>query len=357
MKLSPLDLLTKAGPSIPNAILEQLTKAKETFAKRSGPYLRWFPDTDPDDNELVFPSALGGDKNTATKSLVDFTEGLGVIAGNPNCGKSSLIISLIHGLISQQNDVVVVDISYDDGYNYRYLQHMCHLTGLVYSEVSNYNLLNAKKKTLYDEADKFLRSLVTEEKFFIFGPSLKVQDGELDITLRLDHLSHLPALFTYLRKIYPDKKVVVFLDALNDIVFDGQATSDLSKDDAMITTLSKSAIQNSLIVFASTHLRKNKDDISIEDIKGSKSLEYATKVVYIVRNLRKETNEDIVQVNVSGYYIDPLIIQIPKSKVSTFQSNLVFGIDSPRCRLYPVSLEDYNKVNQSFQNYLKYKIK
>jgi len=357
MKLSPLETFEKAKGNLSNAIIGELEKARIAFSKRSGPYLKWFPDIDPDDNALVFPSLYGDDKNTVTKSLVDFTEGLGVIAGNPNAGKSSVIISLIHGLLSQQNDVVVVDISYDDGYSYRYLQHLCFLTGLVYSEVSNYSLLSPEKKQVYDKADKHLKSIIQSETFYLFGPSLKVDTEERPITLRVDQLSHIPSLFTFLRKIHPDKKIVVFIDALNDIVFDSVANSDLTKDDMVITTLSKSCIENKLVCMLSTHLRKNKDDISIEDIKGSKTLEYATKVVYLVRNMRREGVENCPKVNINGYLIDPLILQVAKSKVSSFQTNIVFGIDSSRCRLYPVTLEDYNKVNKDFYNYLKYKTK
>lgn len=353
MRKSPAESIEAYFPHISAAISKEFDTAYKYYSKRKGPALRWFNDTDPYDNDLVFPQEdFGTGKPTLTKCLTDYVEGILIVAGNPNAGKSSLIISMIHGVLRGQEDTIVIDCTLDDGYKYRFLQHICNLSGLIYSEVSNHSLLTGQKKENFEKAYDEFQDRVKNQRLFTISNILDITTPEGDYKLHLSSLSHIIALQEIFRKMFPNKKIVLFIDALNNIKYDGPPANSMEKAEAITDALSKSSEVNEVLTVVTSHLRKNGGDINIEDLKGNNTLEYGAKAVWIVRNFTKEKAKDAPTTTVSGKTVSIFTIQYPKSKVSSWQGNMHYAMDSATCRIYPITLAEYKDTEHWFNNYL-----
>lgn len=335
-----------------NHFKKKLDSVEKKLTERNGPNLLWMEEFE-DDSEIVMPSHdLSTGLPTWSRTLNDFTAGLAVLASQPNHGKSTVLISLMVGLLNLNDDVIVVDLSFDDPEEKRYTQLICCLSGLTYQRVSSLGGLTEQERDRYENARDQIKEWIDLEKYWPFSGG---EDFQFDksISVTVQDQSQIENLMEDIRKQYPTKKIVFFIDAYNDI--ESRNTDDYIGMDKSIISLKKCAIANEIMCFMAAHVRKpdsrshKRGRLNLDDIKGSKGLEFASIWAAVLINEWKQNALALPLTIERGGITYPVIaIEPQKSKVSGWTRTMFYLLDEYRCRILPLRRDEFRVVDANY---------
>lgn len=325
--------------SLYGLIVEQETK---NFS-RSGPFLQWSQELQ-DDSQYFEPDWEKWSTGTPTLSrvLTNYEVGIGIIAGEPNHGKSTQIIQMMCDLARCNTDknIRIVDLSLDDEFGKRYTQMVCNLTGLKYTKIAQAGSMTQDELEVYNKGRDQVMKWVEEARYIPMLPfhtmSKKNKEG-----LRTFQLTSFQALLTcmgILRKKWPNDYIVIFIDALQDLDFEGD---DFTAQAKALKSLHDGCLKYNIMCPCSAHVKKiqHKDLITKNDIFGSKKLEYICKWIAILVNEELDDREDQkLRITRNGIEYPVVRLNITKSKVSEIGQTFCIGLlERGCCRIHPVT--------------------
>lgn len=207
-----------------------------------------------------------------------------MIAGHTNHGKTSLLMSMVAGLLSSNPDLMVIDFSIDDPCIKRYSQYTAILASLPINSVMNAKrvLVTPEEISSHTTAVATMTSWVNSDRLQVYEAMSFDGDNFKD----QNRISFISETVIAARAKYPKRKIIFVVDALNDVMFDkGNVFSELDREESQVKSLQKLAIGTDTIWISSTHLRKNMGRRpSLEDLKGNSYLAYRATVVIGVYN-------------------------------------------------------------------------
>jgi hypothetical protein len=152
-------------------------------------------------------------------------------------------------------------------------------------------------------------------------------------------------LLRSVREQYPNKKIVVFLDAWNNLDMSGhKSSSDISQANHYLGKLQEEVNELGIMFMISAHLRKmeRKARPTLDDIKGTSDMQYHVVWAGIVVNeLKERTLKDPLVHRVQDTLYPVLVIENVKNKVSTVDGDLMYVLNSGRCGLTPLHHVEY----------------
>lgn len=335
-------------------------KVRERMGKRTGPPILYLEEHE-DDTKLRFPTRDYADGiNTMSAATTDLTEGLAWIAGLPNAGKSTLFINMICGILKQNPTAMVLDFAFDDGKDKRYQQLMACLTGLTYQHITTKMDLTDEQIAAKLAADELLNQWIDEERLRIFEPEDEIvtANGEVKDVIMAQPKNTL-AQIRIAREEYPDRKIVVILDAINDFVLTQHRDGEYSAMTNVIGELKSTCKKLNVIIWINGHLTKSapRGSEDLSNIKGSNSGSYGASWGGIVTNdfLSNPVTSPMVYETEDGRLIPVVFISIPKNKCSQFRDPLIYAIDSFRCQLIPLTRFKYEEYLTLYQGLIREK--
>jgi hypothetical protein len=198
------------------------------------------------------------------------------------------------------------------------------------------------------EADTTLDSWVEKDRIRFYEPIEQVYNhqGKL-VEVNYRRLSNILSAITAARVSYPKRKIVVTIDAWNNIqneIPNGN-TSELNTINEQLAKFQAQVKKLDVMVIASAHLRKGngEGECTLDDIKGTSNLGYDNLWAGIVWNSFKAGDDNPpMWEDENGRELPVIKISIPKSKVSSWTYDLLYALDDTRCRLVPLSRVDYS---------------
>jgi len=334
--------------------LTKLEEASKSLGNRSGPNIIWLKEKEDDTKLRVWDYSLKNGIPTLSSALTDWEEGIACLAGKPNSGKSTVLVNMMMGCLKLNDNVLVIDITLDDPYKKRYEQYVASMTGLYYQEITTkIDDMPETKKQSKIEAENVLRQWYTDESLWTLeATEREITEDGLEVTRKFSDPNEIYRIMRFARKSYPDKKIVVFIDAWNNLDFSGsKSTSELGQSNDHLRKLQAEANELGVMVMLSAHLRKGerKSKPVLEDIKGTSDLIFNVVWAGIVINEFRE-----------GYLKEPLlykegdknypaiVIEINKTKVSTVDGDIIYGLDSGRCGLKPLNRIEYENLRTKY---------
>ncbi len=333
---------------------KKLKAALSKQGNRSGPYLQWLKERQDDSKLRICNWNLSNGIPTFSSAFHDLESGLVCFAGRPNSGKSTLLVNLMLGVCSLNDDTIVLDISLDDPYLKRYQQYIAALSGLTYQEITTSLNLSDTKKKLLEDSQKVIEKLYTEDKLRTIEA---IETNEVAGEMVYYSFRQPETIFRLMRKTreeYPNKKIILMIDAWNNLdLSSAKGNSDLSQANYYLGKFQEEANKLEIIVILSAHLRKSEkkhQKSDLDDIKGTSDMAYNVVWAGIVRNELRENILKSPLVYEEGDKMYPVVaIDVVKTKVSTWDMPLLYVLMSGQCGIKP--LEDY-EYNQYLQEYL-----
>ena len=205
----------------PQHALNKFEQARSTLGTRTGPNVRWLQEAE-DDSKLVLPKKdLTNGIPTLARATMDFESGIACYLGQPNHGKSTLIVNQIAGGLELNDDLLCVDLSLDDALKKRYVQYLACLTGLHYSTINVPQSASEAERMRLQQADAKIKGWVESGRLLPLEASERIRTTfeEQEKMHRIDtrHYKTQLNLMTRLRDKYPDKKIAFFIDAWNNL--------------------------------------------------------------------------------------------------------------------------------------------
>lgn len=333
--------------------IEKLEAAKRSLGKRSGPNIRWLKEREDDTTLRVCDYNLKNGIPTLAATLNDFEEGIACLAGKPNSGKSTILVNMMMQA-TENNDMLIIDISLDDPYKKRFEQYIASLTGLYYQEITTKVNLTEEKIDLKDKAEAKLRDWYTTDKLRTIEAIEKhtTEDG-MTITRHFREPEEIFRLMREARAQYPDKKIAIFLDAWNNLdVTKARAASDISQANFYLAKFQEEANKLGIMIMISAHLRKSEKGRrrpSLDDIKGTSDMAY--NVVWagiVVNELRENALKDPLVFKEQDKIYPVVVIDVVKTKVSTWDLPLYYVLKSGQCRIEPLHMYQYEEYRDKF---------
>lgn len=329
--------------------LQKLEHARKSMGHRDRPNVLWL-DEHEDDTRIRFADRrLSDGIPSLAQSLTDWENGVAVLGGLPNSGKSSMLTNMeIHGL-RHNPELMVVDLSFDDDLKKRYQQWVAALTGLRYQEITSRLPLTDAQIKAKKQADTWLESMVKQDRLRIYDGDYVVRDGEGRAVRRINlrSVENIIRLLHRVRRQYPERKIVFFVDAWNDLDIQGSRyNSENTESTLAVNELKEATHQTNCMVWLNCHLRKTQGRrASLEDLKGTSGLGYAAIFAAIFRNELRENSctEPLVREDEHGRLWPVGIVDIVKNKVSGWDFPLFYILKADRCGLEPMDDEAYRE--------------
>lgn len=324
--------------------LEQKTEEVErTLLQRNGPYIRWLDELQ-DDTKLVLPDPSLTEIPTMSRVLNDYESGIALLGAPPNSGKSTLIVNMITQSLDLNEDLVVIDLSLDDPYKKRIIQYLASMTGLNYQQLYSPQTLSQAQKVRKDRALQGIRSHVSRGALNMFEGSetFKIEGKTHFVVIR--EFSKIFKLLAYYRKKYPDKKIACFIDAWNNLDFSKESgVSELAKQETAVNKLHDISREENVMVFMTAHLRKTQEKIrSLEDIKGTALLLHAAVWAgRLINEYRENLHTEPLLYKEGDFYYPVIIVEVQKTKVSSWEQPLFYGLKSGECGIVPFDRNTY----------------
>ena len=336
----------------PKHFIDKIDRVREKLADCSGPSVVWMKEYE-EDTKLVLPgSNFENGINTMTRALFGFDEGVAVIAGRPNSGKSTLMINMMMQSLQLNDDLIIVDLSFDDPIKKRFTQYVACLTGLSYEAIGVPKDATETERLMMDEATERIKELYTLEKLHTFESIERVEfEGRIK-ELSMRRPSNIFYCAKYLRNRHPDKKICFFVDAWNNIDFSFyQAGSDVQQANAFLRELQDICVSERAMFIVSAHLRKGMEKRpTLEDIKGTTDMAYNCVWAAIVKNEYRENvlTEPLMWYE-SGRAYPMIVVEIEKTKVSSWDYPIFYGMKAGSCQIIPLTRQEYIQAYQIYR--------
>lgn len=275
------------------------------------------------------------------ESLRGWVNGMIIIAGQANHGKSSLATNLALALLESNPNLVVLDISLDDDARNRISRYVASLSAVHINDVLFEWTVDASSPTgskvlqRINDAYERLRSLE--------GRLILLDAGDIIPTTQSDRGLGVPTIeaissrvLEVTRAIGPDRQLLLLLDSLNEVASSRTSSDILEMQRYVIGRLSVLSNQHSLRILATAHVRKdiNWKNPNMNDIYGDSVIRYYAKAITFVYNDSKEQGgadnsvfSEVIPQSLDMYADDrsgiapriPIIAWIwKKSKISSF---------------------------------------
>lgn len=340
-----------------NMFVRKFRDAISKFRMREGPNLLWLKEKE-DDTKLLMPAHDGSTGiPTLSRHLADFTNGLAALGGLPHAGKSTVMVNMMMDALDLNTDLMVLDFSYDDEMDKRSQQMLAQQTGLSYQQITvAMDITDAESEKL-EAAKAKIEGLYETDRLRTYSALelIDVGDGKLverNLT-RLDNMLH---IMSQARAMYPDRKIVAFIDAFQDLSFETVRNGSEFKawEDGIKELKMKTELLD-IMCWANAHLVKLSGRIPhLNDFKGSGYFGFAFKYASVVRNSWAENpySEDVLMHEMpDGRLLPCIVLHNVKNKVSCWKGPLIYGLDDMRCQLIPLTRPVYDtKLNEYQQS-------
>lgn len=260
---------------------------------------------------------------------------------------SSLLITMMTNLLRLNDNVVVLDISLDDPSSKRNVQLRANLSGLNYQQIGIPSELTGSQREALGKADLVIEDWITNGRLIQFESSEDI-DGKYSVTI--NDATKVFDLLETTRKLYPnpETKIVMFLDAWNDVNFRGgwKEGNDLSSSEAFLNQLKSKTQELEILGWLSAHTRKlesNKSTlITLQDVKGTSTLESNCVWGGIIRNdYREDLVEDPPTIDINGIQYPIIRAETRKTKVSSWDLPWYGILKANSCQVLPVHPDQY----------------
>lgn len=325
--------------------IEKLNEARSKLGQRRGPATLWLKEHENEDIIRPQEMDLSNGINTMSRTLADFERGIAIFTGLPNCGKSTLLVNMELQSLKLNDDLIVVDLSFDDPIDKRYQQWVASLTGLYYQDITTDTDLGERERNKRVEADKFLDGMINAGRLHPYSEfdKFKGRDGR-DLEVEFLKVSNIVKLMAQMRKRFPNNRIAMFVDAWNDLDLQmGRTDTETQAAQNAAKMLKLRAEENDIRLIISAHLRKTQGRIpSLEDLKGSNYLSFAAVWVGIVRNeYRENTANDPLMYEYGNKLVPIITCRNVKNKVSTWDMDLYYALLSGQGTIIPLTREEY----------------
>lgn len=337
----------------PTNSIDKLDVLKKTLGNRDGPYLQWMKEYEDDSKLRICYNDLSNGIPTFSSSFNDLECGIACLAGNPNAGKSTVLVNLMLGLCQNNNDVIVVDISLDDPYKKRYQQYIAAQTGLYYQEITTRTNMTESKMLAWEKAEINLRQWYREGKLNTLEAVEKEVVEDLNVTRHYRDPQEIFRLMRELRSYHKDKKIVIFLDAWNNLdMTKAKGGNELAQANYALARFQEEANTNGVILFLSAHLRKgetNRKRPRLEDIKGTSDMAYnAVWAGLVINELKEGTQASPLVYRSEGKIYPILVTEQEKTKCSTWEEPLMHILNPGCCGLTPLHNYQYGEYRDQY---------
>lgn len=341
--------------------IQKFKDAAATIGNRTGPNVKWMDEGENDDKLTLPKFDLSTGKPTLARVLNDFESGICCVLGQPNAGKTTLLIQMITHSLKLNPNLLIVDLSLDDPLKKRYVQYIANLTGLHYSQIYNQTNLTDTQKDAIQKARERLFGWIEEGRLMPFQAKEKLKTTRIraggkeeahEQTFNTRHYRTLINLMRKLRSNNSEKKIAIFVDAWNNLDYSGlHGTSDLNQMNLMLDMLQEEADGLNIMMIVSAHARKTMGGkkLTAEDIKGTKNMEYNANCILIARNEYRE-----------NAYVEPLMyeqddkefpiltLEVAKTKVSSWDFPLFYPLFAGSCQLGILDEFEYQMVREVY---------
>ena len=337
----------------------------QRMADRGGTFVKFSnPDFDPPPKSVSYP--------TLNRHLQGMERGIVCVAGQPNIGKTVWLSNVMYDVYTHNPDAIIIDFILDDAIANRYVHLAAIESKRRYADIQQMeNHEDSNIRNTISDALAHSRNVLTSGRWFTFERILTVKKEHV-LNYQASRLQNLCSIIKSVREAFPIEKhpIVAFIDAYNNIDITGiqGCQSDFAKEERAIDLLEEAANVYGVILFMTTHLRKESTRrlMSLDSIKGSLKLPYQAKVTFYLHNDLKLSKESQVKwvdgiKNDKGieewtlpqdedldYRLRPrplLEIYSLKSKVSDEQRPLYYRMAPERCGLYsPKDAQEYERL-------------
>ena len=307
-KTTLLELINLYAQVDNNLKISDLLKEKEALIQTLNDFERWTWSR----GKLLGLSSF----KVFDDKLDGIQQGLTLIGGSPNSGKSATQISLTIKILQNNKDVYLVYFTIDDPLYVTLARFIANLSGLPINVVSNpnYKIMKANlpekvKQDYINRREQAIEFLRKNASFF----TLKDSSEGLTIEQIKEKLQTLHALSQ-------GKRLVIVIDNLHNLRSKRNITSDKHLFSLISNELSQIANSYKCPVIASSHITKEAIKTKNFDgtaIKETVELYFDAKLILMI-DTEEDKELDSVQDDVE------LTIHIPKNKMSGFKGKIPF---------------------------------
>lgn len=284
-----------------------------------------------------------------TENLEGLDEGLYLVAGESNTGKSALMMNMVYDLCSNpDNKLFGIYYSLDDT-KYDIIPRIVAMDqsipiGVVSKPQRYQNMIdnaeeNSSTYQMYlDKRREGLDKLKTQSNCF------KIEDGSV-IKSAEEMFQHMKQLQLYIKAIDPEMNIVVAIDAVDDIRFASKHFGSTTDRHAEIArTIKEWSTELHIPIFGSRHLSKLRQNRrpTLDDLKDSNEYVYEASVVWLVHNdvsKNKQAAQIFYQPDNSPEKLPVLEIDWAKNKKSSFKG-----------RTYSYFIPNFSKATECKEN-------
>ena len=284
-----------------------------------------------------------------TENLEGLDEGLYLVAGESNTGKSALMMNMVYDLCSNPDNKLFGIYYLLDDTKYDIIPRIVAMDqsipiGVVAKPQRYQNMIDAAEENsatyqMYlDKRKDGLEKLRTQNNCF------KIEDGSV-IKSAEEMFQHMKQLQHYVKAIDPEMNIVVAIDAVDDIRFAGKHFGSTTDRHAEIArTIKEWSTELHRPSFGSRHLSKLRQNRrpTLDDLKDSNEYVYEASVVWLVHNdvsKNKQAAQIYYQPENSVEKLPVLEIDWAKNKKSSFKG-----------RTYSYFIPNYSKATECKEN-------
>ena len=226
-----------------------------------------------------------------TELLEGLEAGFYLFAGESNGGKTAAMLNIIYDVCSHpENNLVGLYFSLDDSQkevipriiamNEQIPIGVCSKPQRYQTKIDNSEENSITYQEYLEKRQAGLEKLKDNNQMFKIIDSNTVNSAE-------KIYDYIKKFKLYLKALYPEKNIIVGIDALNDIRFDSKNYSDQNELNTEISkTVKRWSVEFNIPIFGSCHLRKlnqNRRPVS-DDLKNSSQYRYDASVTWLVYN-------------------------------------------------------------------------
>ncbi len=230
-------------------------------------------------SHIIWPGTLLND------AIGSWDEGICLVAALENLGKSSFLVQTMVKVLVKNPEVALLDISLDDSFRERTRRYAGCIAGvdtkIIARPILGMDSETKKRENAYN--------IMAEWMF----------QGRLEIKTASDDEFNQPhQIVNYIKefgKANPGKKIVVIIDAWNDIILPEVRGEEAEK--CVLQDISNALKEIQAICLMTAHRRKSSGSdftrrVSNDEIKGSAYLKFMAKVIFTLHNEVKSRRKE-----------------------------------------------------------------
>lgn len=345
-------MIVKRKSSRGSELVEVLSKGYADIKKKQREYSQRFGNVDDIfrsqatsiRQSFMKAKPLNGFKLTRFNKLERIFDGfpdkecLFAVAGDANIGKSTWIREVSWDLAQSNPDAIVLYMSIDDSTKDVMMALVAREAEYARSSVYKYGLLASQegKSDVVERIDQAWETVLKQKNYIVADASQGSSIMHLE-----DHLD-------YIRKSYPDKRPIIFLDNFHKLRF-GEEMGIREKFIDMVQSLKELTQIEDIPIVMTVELRKTENGkrATLNDIAETKQIEYDAKVVMMAHQEMHNNPDTIIRWHRDNYgdavNLPYLEFQIAKNKHTDKKCMIGYRFEPDRSILTEV---DYDQEIQ-----------